>query len=460
MQEKLNKIYSLYESGKYNDAFKLNNEVLKSDPNNIYAKRYDSLLSSKISTKIKSKIPKVKGKQLRCPHCLSKISFSALTETQQNRLKDWKYNNLEIKCPYCHTKFVLQKKSSKSILWLKIWEVIKYKNKSYRITWYVEYLWKWIEWKESWVTSYFEWLLLWKNNEYLYFSEWYFIDDWEKKYEFEFSEKFIPQNEIDKNTYKEKNNLTVKSIYWENSKSYKVWEKVEILDFWDFVLEKEWSWSQLESWFYKTYKVNRFNAMKIFNKFYSDKNKKIKYMWYSEWTFIWRFFSIIFLLVFLWSWWEDWSPWDFFPFSVVLIGIAICFIIYFILFILPRLFKSGIWLSILPKRILIIFIIGPIFTLISMWFFSLFESKSVIEITNITDWKKYEIRYNVSAEKNIKTKRYDYGWIRTYYEQKVWLKFSVKWDKDKEIIEKIISEWKTQWWEIEKLLKWKAYIIN
>jgi len=141
ISDKLKQVYSLYDKWEYKKALEINNQILSEDPNNIYAKRYISLLSWKTNPWEKSEIPKVKWKQLKCPHCLSKISFSSLTEAQQKSIKDWKYSNLEIKCPYCHTKFLLQKKTAKSILGLKIWEKISLEGKEYRLTWYVQYSW-------------------------------------------------------------------------------------------------------------------------------------------------------------------------------------------------------------------------------------------------------------------------------------------------------------------------------
>jgi hypothetical protein len=46
--ESLNKIYTLYSENKYSEAKQLNNQLLQQDPNNIYAKRYQSLLEKKI----------------------------------------------------------------------------------------------------------------------------------------------------------------------------------------------------------------------------------------------------------------------------------------------------------------------------------------------------------------------------------------------------------------------------
>jgi len=60
VNDKLKEVYSLYESGEYEKASKINVGILSIDPNNIYAKRYSSLLSSENKSEVKSKIPKVK----------------------------------------------------------------------------------------------------------------------------------------------------------------------------------------------------------------------------------------------------------------------------------------------------------------------------------------------------------------------------------------------------------------
>ena len=47
-QNKINEIFILYSKWKYKEAKKLNDEILKEDPNNMYALRYAKLLDSKI----------------------------------------------------------------------------------------------------------------------------------------------------------------------------------------------------------------------------------------------------------------------------------------------------------------------------------------------------------------------------------------------------------------------------
>jgi len=313
IKDKLNKVYSLYEKWDYNKAKEINDNILKEDPNNIYANKYQSLLLRKLKTFNKKEITRVKWKQMKCPHCNSKIWFSALTNDQRLSIKNWNYNNLEIKCPYCHTKFILQKRKANSILWLKIWDKAIINNKTYRVTWYIEYVWTWYEWRYSGRLWYLEWILLWDKWEYIYFSEWFFEDDWVRENEFELSSKVIPKNKIDLNWYKEKNKLVVKSIYWENSKSFIIWEKVEIFDYWNYVLEKEWSWRQKEVWFYTKKSISHKEACNIFNK---EFNIRSKVNWWDIVNFI---IVIIVIIVILsisdwWSyssWYSSWWEWSY-----------------------------------------------------------------------------------------------------------------------------------------------------
>jgi len=481
VENKLKELYSLYEAWEYEKASKLNNEILTEDPNNIYAKRYVSLLSSKNKSEVKSEIPKVKWKQLKCPHCVSKISFTGLTETQQSKIKSWDYSNLDIKCPYCHTTFLLQKKTAKSILGLKIWEEIEYEGKKYRITWYVQYEWRWIEWEDSWKVSYLEWILLWEKNEYLYFSEGYSVDDWKKEFEFEFSKKFIPQWKITLHNYKEKDKLKVKSIYWENSKSFKIWEYIEILDFWRYVYEKEVSWSQIEWGFYRWKNFSRREAANIFNKEISKRDllrvwKSITYLWFWERSFLNGMWWSTFVAIMTWLWWDEFDAWELISFTSVVYLISFFIIIYIILFVIPKVFwyKAISWainnkvndnnsnFTWIFKNIVIFwFVIGPIFAFfIVKPIFLAFETEVPIQISEINNWNKFDIKYNVSDRKVVKTVPYDMWGKKKYYEQKVWIKFSVKNEDDKKIIKKIVENGNSIWWELWKISSWKAYIIK
>ncbi len=261
----IKKVFTLYSRGDFKEAQKLNNQILEQDPNNIYAKRYAGILADK--NEGREKIAKIKGKSLKCPHCVAKIPFSALNIEQQKDIKSRKYNNLEIKCPYCHTQFVLQKRKADSMLWLKIWDIATIDGKKYRTTGYVQYKWMWYEGSYSGKTAYLEWILLWEDNSYYYFSEGSSLDEGEIEYEFELSQKIVPDFQIPSSS-SVFSSVKVISVYWENSKSYTVWEKTEVFEFsrwWKkYVLEKEWVWSQREAWIYESTALSRGKAFALF----------------------------------------------------------------------------------------------------------------------------------------------------------------------------------------------------
>lgn len=445
---KLNEVYKLYTSWKYLEADKLNKEILSTDPDNMYAKKYTSLLSSKITWTTNWAIPKVKWKQLKCPHCLSRITFSWLNESQQKAIKSKEYSNLEIKCPYCHTEFVLQEKNEKSIIGIKIWETLDYNSKKYRVTWYVKYKWKWIEWSYSWKLEYLEWLLLWEDNSYMYFSEGYFYDDGIKKQEFEFSQKFVPEFIPDKTSAKERNDLKVVSVNWENSKSYKIWERVEILDFWKFVMEKEWSWSQTEAWFYRSNSVSRHEASKIFWKeiIWRSYNSSTSYGWDNSNSIInLAIYWIVFLFIA-----SSFAPAKYLVWAVV-VSVIIWSLVFFGAKMSEKIKILLYGLVIIPLSWLLIF--QPIFG-------AIMDDKKSVNLSDIDNNKKYEATFKYNSLKKQETTsstRYDYGGTRTYYKENTWLKFSVKDDKDMEVIEKIKS---LEDWELKRIFEWQIYKLR
>ena len=461
--KEIKRVFELFTQNKFKEAQELNNQILEHFPNHMYAKRYQKILADKINfdNKTSWKSTKVKWKTLKCPHCVAKIPFSSLNQEQRNKIKWWNYSNLEIKCPYCHTSFVLQKRKAHSILGLKIWEQIIYKWKKYRITGYVEYFWHWYEDNYSGWLKYLEWLLLWEDNSYLYFSEWQSSGNWEWEDEFEFSEKFIPSNiwwidyinwitEIDWKTYykKEIDKIKVISIYWENSKNTRVWEKVELYDFWDFVIEKESSWSQSEAWFYKKNTVSWSEAAKIFWKQYNSfRNiwKKVGNNFFSWENILPIIFAVLFFFFPLII--------DFFT-SPVFWYTAISIVLLWILYMK----KDSFWEE---WKIAFYWLISIIITWFLSYFIgnSIFENKKLISLDEINNWKKYEINFtnpNLETNKIIWRKTYDYGWIKTSYKQIKWLKFSVKDENDKKIIEKIKKLKNNNYWnsvEEEKINK-------
>ena len=411
INQKLNQLNQLFADKNYREAMLLCEEILKEEPTNIYAKKYQDLIKPYLNDKSEVwKIATVKWKNLKCPHCESSISLSALNTEQKEKIRKNDYQNLAIKCPYCNTTFTLQKKSSSSIIWIQIWDKIEYLWKKYRVTGCVNYTWTWYEKNYSWRLNYQEWILLWDDNSYLYFSEWYFLDDWEENYEFEFSKKITPNFDLEfvsdeefridssLRDFDERNFVSASSLYWENSKVFQVWESIKLYEFsyaWkQYVLEKEHSWRQSEAWIYETWSVSKTQAFKIFW-------KEIKYDW--------NVFSS--------------------PFS------------YLLKFKLFHLFVS--W----PIFCFFVAIISNAFL----------EDRQVIELKDISEWKKYEIQFTDESLKKtelIKTKTYDYWWIRKYYKTIEWLKFSVQTEQDKEIIEKL-KKWDFENSELKKIFSGK-----
>ena len=464
--EKLNQVYKLYEEKKYSEAMQAVQLILATDPQNIYAKKYEELIRPYLNKASNVwKITTVKWKNLKCPHCESSISLSALNEEQKTKIRENNYENLSLKCPYCNTNFTLQKKSAESVIWIKIWDKITYNKKTYRVTWCVNYTWIWQEKSYSWSLNYLEWILLWNDNSYLYFSEWYFLDDWYKKYEYEFSYKITPNFQIELNwdylfinwkgtSISEKNLVEAKSLYWENSKVFTVWEKVILLEFsfwWkDYVLEKEKAWRQSEAWIYFTESVSESSACKIFQK---KQNLPLFWKWSVDninfWNF-WDFFWTAVFLIFIFS--SIWQVW------VVIVVFLLFYAIYRFVYVW-RVFSNT-----FVTYLISFFFIWPIITL-SFWFFILpfiFDKKTEIALQNISDWKKFEIKFQDESMKTVTEKwttKYDYGWVRTNYSKIEWLKFSVINAEDKAIIQKIKEKWLVSE-EIEKIFSQKIYQIK
>lgn len=405
ISQQIKKVFQLYQAGDFQQAQKLNNTILEEEPTHIYAQRYKTMLDLKVKTWKKS--AKIKWKTLKCPHCVAKIPFSWLSISQQNQIKLWEYNNLEIKCPYCHIEFVLQKRKVRSILWIKIWNIATIDWKKYRATWYVEYKWTWYEWSYHWRTQYLEWLLFCKEeNSYYYFSEGKSYDEGEVEFEYELSHKVIPSFSVPHN-FSEKVKVKVISVYWENSKKFTIWEGVELWIFsswWkNYVIEKEWVWSQKEAGIYQTKTITKYQASAMFG-------KKVS-IWYNS-NKTTTFTKTIAILIF----------------SVVAV----------------------------------FFIFKPIFNVA-------LESKTQTEILEINKAKKVELHFKNSTampERKTSTTRYDYGGVRTYYEQNKWLQFSVKTQEDKKILEKI-EELKNSWdsgnideEKIKKMFDWDLYKLK
>lgn len=469
--QKLKNIYKLYNEEKYEEAFSLVQEILSFNPKNIYAKRYEDLLRPYLNDKsVIWKIPTVKWKNLSCPHCLSSIWFPALNQEQRTKIRNNNYNNLSIKCPYCNNIFTLQKKSEQSILWIKIWDKINYLWENYRVTWSVKYAWNWYELGESWELNYLEWILVSDTKKYLYFSEWYFMDEYTKKYEFEFSQKTTPYFSFEfknesfiinwkKRNFSEKNIIKAASLYWENSKVFEVWEKVEIYEFSyenvDYVLEKEKSWRQSEAWIYKTWSVSKFKAANLFWKeavFWKEN------VFSKEDILPWKKNKLLFWLAYLWILFYSISYNYFYDFSRVF-GIVILFFIIVLVFTSPVLLT---FITNVKKFLFTVILSWPLIVL--LLYFSLpfvLETKKEITLENIWLWDKYKIEFENDLQKTdyLSEKTYDYWWVRKYYQTLKWLNFSVKTQEDKEIIEKILK-WENLPEELKKIFSQKIYKLK
>lgn len=480
--EKLNKIYSLYAQWNYAEAKKYNDEILLADSGNIYAKRYENLLTQKIKSQIEPErkwpIPTVKWKSLKCPHCVAKISFSWLTQWQKDRIRNKDLDNLEIKCPYCHTSFMLQNRKVKSILWIKLWDKINYKQKSYRTTGYIEYQWNWYQWSYSGKLYYIEWILLWSDNSYLYFSEWYSIDDGEKVYEFDFSQKTVPKHPLSvdfdwKKFYsqgvetkmKEYSKVSVKSAYWENSKSYKIWESVLLAPHSDvswkkYVYEQESSWNQTEVWIYNVYKTNESLARKIFNKQWKIKRQRKSNFGEHIWNYLNWFFILLFLVVMF----ESFITWKTIGYFI---GVLV---LWLFIYNIPKIQSSN-W-SNWWMKLLLIGLFGPIFMLVIVKPLTniIIEKKEQVHIEHLGISKKSELNLSSSIDKNKKTTsstKYDYGGVRTYYQENSGIKFSVQSDEDIAVINKVIDNSNNKFWnlsqneeKINELFKWNLYKLK
>ncbi|RAL55908.1 hypothetical protein BLD25_03670 [Candidatus Gracilibacteria bacterium GN02-872] len=394
INQKLNQLNQLFADKNYREAMLLCEEILKEEPTNIYAKKYKDLIKPYLNDKSEvGKIATVKGKNLKCPHCESSISLSALNTEQKEKIRKNDYQNLAIKCPYCNTTFTLQKKSSSSIIGIQIGDKIEYLGKKYRVTGCVNYTGTWYEKNYSGHLNYQEWILLGDDNSYLYFSEGYFLDDGEENYEFEFSKKITPNFDLEfvsdeefrinssLRDFDERNFVNASSLYGENSKVFQVGESIKLYEFSysgkQYVLEKEQSGRQSEAGIYETWSVSKSQAFKIFG-------KEMKY---------------------------DGNGFSS-PFS------------YLLKFKLFHLLVSG-----------------PIFCVFVVVFSNnIFEGKQLIELKDISEGRKYEIQFTDKSLKKTeltKTKTYDYGGVRKYYKTIEGLKFSVKTEQDKEIIEKL-----------------------
>lgn len=437
-QKNLEKIYTLYSQGRFEEAKKINDEVLILEPTNIYAKRYAQLLSKKELQQKKEKIPTIKGKQIKCPKCLSRIPASSIDWLSLSKIYAGKYENLNLNCPYCQAKFTLQKKKSSSPLGIKIGATANIEGAKYRVTGSVEYRWEWQEFRWDTLDSsgrltYIEWLLIGEKNTYLYLSEsisWY---QGEREVEYEISEKITPKEtitlwankrslEIGKKTEKFHDicEIEVHKVHGEQSKSYTIGEKVYLAGNKNFVIEIEQSAGQKEIGIYTTKKLSTSQAFGIFWKSYGRSHvyrssSDIKAKWVIIYTLLVG--SPIIILSGLWK--------------LILLFSIIFWICKFVKKVHPdtttqELFKLG-WIQ-----------VGAIL----LWMLCMFIStlKTPGTFSNLQTPGSYILMFSpsdIGPEYVTGRTSYDYGGIRTSYEQKIWIKFKIQDEEDKKVIQRI-----------------------
>lgn len=306
---------------------------------------------------------------------------------------------------------------------IKIGDKAFYKGKDYRVVGSVLYKWYWYENYYSGTLEYLEWILLGADNSYLYFSEGHFVDDGVRKEVFEISEKIIPDFEINEvnekailvngrwQDFSEKNSIRAAALYGENSKVFTVDEEVVLLEFsynWrDFILEKESAGRQSEAGIYESITVNEFTVEKMFGK------RKMQKM----------------------IWWLS-SDNEFLKMAGKIDSRS----------------KKG-------TSIIIAFFVLPMIWSISHTISEkLFQTNKITELQDITSGDKFRIPFSAELkwpEMITSTTRYDHGGVRYEYSQLEWLKFSVKTDADREILQKIYN-WRSPS-EVQKIFSLPIY---
>ena len=443
MSSLLKDIYDAYTKKDCNKMQELLISLEKKDPDNIYLKKYKQLYDNTCKENKKTeKNWKVKiwWKAIRCPHCWNYLRMNDKVKKIYKDYKQWKIKQLEFECENCWTKFIWDKHSIKHLFLTKvwIWKEITIENEKYNISSIVRYEWKRAETDEMWNLKYNEYLLVDKNWDIKYLSESKSSWSWGSEDETELSWKVIPPFDIQEiNTsyiktnkwnlkVKEIDKVKVKKIYWENTKSYTVWEEVLLYyfgyDWKDYVLEKESSASQSEVWIYERKHVNlswnnkiydNINMKGLFDNFNSNKIILITIASIFLIYIIPGIWYIIIWLLFLLPIWTIFHFSKFIPKNVTTV---------------TSLFRFFIMLFMIPIFIFPFIYVGLEFFMQAKEYSNNNQEKWIYKITfnkqnklKIYDWKI----------------TYDYGWTKDRFKEFDWIKFSIKIEKDKKILENL-----------------------
>lgn len=376
---------------------------------------------------------KIKWVPIRCPKCGNYLRSTTKFRQHYSDFKTWKISSLNFKCPSCkHTFSPDHTRMFKSLFLENVWvgRSIKIKDKEYDIKSVVQYKWIWKEPWESWWLIYNEYLLvdnLWKM---IYLSESRADRQGWSSQEVEISEKIIPSfwiSEISddyiltsfwKIYVSEIDEVGVTKIFWENNKSYQIWERIKLYSFehaWTkYVLEKESSKDQSEIWVYKTYPADL-----------SWENYWIKPLSKTA-----SFFVSAFIIIML---------------SIIIHSSSDATFSMF--------FYGFIFLVFLPFDIMKKYILHAIIasTWMLFWFFLVsgfsykqknFDRKEIASKTleevkwtysiNFLKWKEPKVNYS--------TVRYDAGWYRDRFKKFKWMSFKVSSQEDLKLL-KYFSEY-------------------
>lgn len=268
----LQKIYEAYANKNLSQMQDFLTQLKEQDPQNSYIWRYESMLQELIDNQDAwSWKFKLNWKPVKCPHCGNYLRLTPELKQTYQDYQDWKTNTIQLTCETCKHQFEPQIEKFKSLylynVW--IWKKINVNWKDYNITWIVQYKWtgKIPEEEKKRDLIYNEYLLVDEKGDMAYLSESITSWSWWSERETEFSVKVIPDFQIlemnDETIKTNKWNYTideideveVTKILWENTKSYKVWETIQLYAFHpnriSHVLEKEATGSQTEVWIYE-----------------------------------------------------------------------------------------------------------------------------------------------------------------------------------------------------------------
>ncbi|MBS8121824.1 hypothetical protein [Candidatus Vampirococcus lugosii] len=280
----------LYDAYVNKDCNKMQNLLVsleKEEPDSPYLKKYKQMYQNICKdsqggeySQREGKV-KIGGKAIQCTSCGNYLRMNENVKKIYQDYKNGETKQLEFACESCGTKFVWQQHNIKSIFLdnVGVGKNIDIESRNYTISSVVNYKGEWKEGDELGGLEYNEYLLVDITGEINYLSESRAYWNVGKKDETELSWKIIPIFDIQEInsgyiktnkgdiTIDEINQVKVEKIYGENTKSYTIGEEVILYYFSysgkDYILEKESSGTQKEVGIYERKKVylNKYNEV-------------------------------------------------------------------------------------------------------------------------------------------------------------------------------------------------------